>query len=266
MISAPAVLILGGNAFGIRRRQGRTYVSAFEATQAYGTAQLAGLRVLVRTACVLAALIAVGVSAWTSSSLMNAWVPWVMDGKEVSQEVLRLRREMGEIFWGLTGYEHATLAVITSIAVAVMVASLAAFRALQARYDRRVLAAGSLLLLYGLALALLALAARNGIASPFLVDALLAATSWIASAAMVFTTVYLLWSGFAGRALTIRYACGAIVISAAFGAAWLTVLHAAGMQLAGMPATNAVSILSPVLVPLMVSVLAPWSLNRIRHI
>ena len=48
------------------RRQGRAYASAFEATQAYGTARLAGLKVLVRSVCVLAALIAVGVSVWAS--------------------------------------------------------------------------------------------------------------------------------------------------------------------------------------------------------
>jgi len=38
MVSVPAVLTLGGNAFGIRRRQGRTYASAFEATQPAGNA------------------------------------------------------------------------------------------------------------------------------------------------------------------------------------------------------------------------------------
>ena len=74
MLSVPIVLfILGSNAFGIRRKQGRTYASAFELTQPYGTAQLAGLKVLVRTACVLVALIAIGVSVWASSSLLGAW-------------------------------------------------------------------------------------------------------------------------------------------------------------------------------------------------
>jgi hypothetical protein len=32
-----------------------------------------------------------------------------------------------------------------------------------------------------------------------------------------------------------------------------------------MPARDAVGMLSPVLLPLMASVLAPWSLSRIRH-
>ena len=70
MFSLPAVLILGGNAFGIRARQGRTYASAFEATQACGTARMAGLKVLVRSVCLLAALLAVGTSVWTSASVI----------------------------------------------------------------------------------------------------------------------------------------------------------------------------------------------------
>jgi hypothetical protein len=52
---------------------------------------------------------------------------------------------------------------------------------------------------------------------------------------------------------------------AAFGAAWLTVLHMAGVQLVGMSAMNAVWILSPALLPPIFSLLAPWSLSRIRH-
>ena len=88
---------------------------------------------------------------------------------------------------------------------------------------------------------------------------------WIAAAAIVFTTVYVFWSGFAEHVLTTRYASGALAISAAFGAAWLTALHIAGVQLAGMSATNAILVVSPSLLPLMASVLAPWSLSRIRH-
>ena len=83
---------------------------------------------------------------------------------------------------------------------------------------------------------------------------------------MVFATIYFFWSGFAARALTIRYASVAVLISAAFAAVWLTVLHAAGVQLAGMPAAGIVGILWPVLLPLMASVLAPWSLGRLRHV
>jgi hypothetical protein len=267
IIPAPAVLLfLGGNAFGIRRRQGRTYVGAFDATQPYGAAQQAGLKILVRTACVLAALIMVGVSVWTSSSLLGAWGPWMVDGKpDASPGLLKLRSEIGDAFAGLTGYALAAHAVVTSIAVAVMVAWLAAGTALRARYPRHMLVAGSLPLLYGLALIVLAVAEGSGIVSELLVEAIVRATPWIAAAALVFTTVYLLWSGFAERALTARYTCGALVISAAFGAAWVMALRAGGVNFGGMSTTDAVLFLSPVLLPLMASVLSPWSLNRIRH-
>ena len=64
MGSVPAVLALGGNAFGLLARQGRAYVSPFEVTQPYGTGRLAVLKVLVRSVCVLTALTAIGLSVW----------------------------------------------------------------------------------------------------------------------------------------------------------------------------------------------------------
>ncbi len=171
MFGLPILLLyLGGNAFGIRRRQGRTYVSAFEATQPYNTAQLASVKLLVRTACVLAALIVVGVSLWASSSLMSAWTEWIPDGQQADAKpgLLKARQEIGDAFGGLTAYALAVLPVVMSVAVALVVASLAAFTALRARYFRRLLVAGSLLLLFVLALVLLAWAVERGIAPEFL--------------------------------------------------------------------------------------------------
>ena len=236
-------------------------MSAFEATQAYGTAQLTALKLLVRSACVLAALIAVGVSAWTSLSILGDEVFIQMWNVPLSSQLRGIKGAVA----ALTGYEQLALVVVTAVGVVVWVAAVAVLGALWTRYSRRANIAASSLLLSGLALALLALAERNGIVSPFVFDALSAAARWIFFGAMVFTTVYVFWSGFAERVLTIRYASGAVAISAAFGAAWLTVLHIAGVQLAGMSAMNAISVVSPALLPLMASVLAPWSLSRIRH-
>ena len=86
-----------------------------------------------------------------------------------------------------------------------------------------------------------------------------------AASAFVLAAGYLLWRGVAEQLLTLGHACGAVLVSAAFGAAWLTMLGAAGVSLAGMPAADAVWMLSPAMLPLTISVLAPWSLNRIRH-
>jgi hypothetical protein len=255
------VLFLGGNVFGIRGKQGRSYVSAFETTQAYGTAQLAALKLLVRSACFLAALLAVGVSAWTSLSILGDEVFIAMWSVPLSSLV----RGITDAVAALTAYEQFALVVVAAVAVVVWAAAIAVLGALWTRYSRRANIAASSLLLSGLALVLLALAERSGIVSPFVFDALFAAARWIVFGAMVFTTIYVFWSGFAERVLTIGYAGGAVAISAAFGAAWLTVLHIAGVKLAGMPTKDALWMLSPVLLPLMAGALAPWSLSRLRH-
>ena len=102
-------------------------------------------------------------------------------------------------------------------------------------------------------------------ASQFHLDVVYGAMCWIAAAAMVFTTVYVGWRGFAECVLTIRYASGAVLVSVAFGAAWVSVLRVAGVQPDAIPTMGAAWMLSPALLPLMASVLAPWSLSRVRH-
>lgn len=261
MFAPLIVLFLGGNAFGIRWRQGRAYFSAFEATQAYGTAQLAVLKLSVKSICVLAALIAIGLSVWISLPMLGDEVFIQMWNVPLSSQLPEAEGAVA----ALTGYEQISLAIVAAVGIVIWVAAFAVLGALWTRYSRVVNIAASSLLLSGLALALLALAERNEIVSPFVVDAIFAAARWIFLAAIVFTTVYIFWSGFAERVLTIHYASGAVAISAVFAAAWLTVLHAAGVQFGGMSVTNAFSILSPALLPLIFSVLAPWSLNRVRH-
>jgi len=267
MVFLPTLLLfVGGNAFGIRRRQGRTYASAFEMTQPYGSARLVGLKLSVRTVCVLIALIAMSVSVWASTSLIGAWGSWMVEGgKDAVPELLAKRQIFADVFAGQMGYSLAAQAFIASVAVALMIALLAALQALRARYPRRMLIAGSLLLLHGLALIALMLARLQQIASAFLVKTVFAVTGWSIVAAMVLATLYLFWSGFAERSLTVRYTSVAVLISAAVATAWLTVLHAFGVQFAGMSAAEAVGLLWPVLLALLASVLAPWSFGRVRH-
>ena len=178
VFSLPAVLLLGGNAFGIRARQGRTYASAFEATQACGTARMAGLKVLVRSVCLLAALLAVGTSVWISASV----IPFdVLDDNDTLIEKSRspfggwlraIRSGVG----AMSAYELLALVFVAVIVVAVMVASRAALPALRARYQRRHRIAGSLLLLYAGALVLLAMAGQRGIGLAIPLGAILQAT------------------------------------------------------------------------------------------
>ena len=253
MFSLPAVLLLAGNAFGIRTRQGHRYASVFAATQAYGTARMAGLKVLVRAACLLAALVAVGASIWTSASV----IPFDVLGDndtfiEKSRAPLSgwMRAIEGAVV-AMSASQQLALAFVTGIVVAVMVAARAAFTALRARYPRHVNVAVSLLLLHG-----------------FVIFAAQDLTDWViavVAAASVLATVYLFWIVLAERLLMLRHACGALLVSAAFAAAWVTVLGAAGVPLNAMPATHVAGMLSLALLPLMASVLAPWSLSRIRH-
>jgi hypothetical protein len=261
-ISLLLILFLAGNAFGIRRKQGRTCVSAFEATHARGTAHLAVLKVLVKSACVLAAIIAIGASAWVSMALLGDAVFIQMWNVPLGS----LSSAVNGAIAALTVYEQLSLVALVVVGVVIWVAALAVLGALWTRYSRRMNIAASSLLLCALALALLALAQRKGMVSPLVVDAIFAAARWTFLAAMVLTIIYVFWNSFAAGVLTIGYASGAVAISAAFAAAWLTVLHMAGVQLGAMSAIDAASIFSPALLPLIFSALAPWSLGRVRHL
>ena len=254
------MLCLGGNAFGIRRKQGRTYVSAFEATQAHGAAQVAALKVLVKSVCVLAALIAIGVSAWLSMPLLGDAVFIQMIGVPLNTQ----RSIFNDALAALTGYEQLSLVVVAVAGVVIWVAAFAVLGALWTRYSRRMNMAGSLLLLYGLSLALLALAGQRGIGPELPLAAILRATSWVAASAIVLATVYVFWRVLAEQLLTVRQTSVVVFLWTAVAAASLTVLRAAGLSLADMPAADAFRILSPLVLPLTIAVLAPWSYSRIR--
>ena len=254
------MLCLGGNAFGIRRKQGRTYVSAFEATQAHGAAQVAALKVLVKSVCVLAALIAIGVSAWLSMPLLGDAVFIQMIGVPLNTQ----RSIFNDALAALTGYEQLSLVVVAVAGVVIWVAAFAVLGALWTRYSRRMNMAGSLLLLYGLSLALLALAGQRGIGPELPLAAILRATSWVAASAIVLATVYVFWRVLAEQLLTVRQTSVVVFLWTAVAAASLTVLRAAGLSPADMPAADAFRILSPLVLPLTIAVLAPWSYSRIR--
>ena len=88
----------------------------------------------------------------------------------------------------------------------------------------------------------------------------------MAAAVIVFATAYLAWRTFAERLLTLSQAWGVVLLSAVFAAAWLTMLREAGPSLAERPAADALRMLLPALLPLTISVLAPWSYSRVRHL
>jgi hypothetical protein len=249
------VLFLGGNAFGIRRRQGRTHVTGFEATQPHGTARLALIKVLVKSGCVLVAILAIGVSAWISLPLLGDAVFVQMWSVPLSS---RLPAAIGAGFAALSGYEQIALAIVAAVGLVTCVAICAVLAALWARYTRRANIAICVLLLCGIALVPLAMAEGQGMISFAAFQAIIAAERWTLIAVIVVTMAYVSWRGFAERVLNMRYAIAAVVISTAFGVAWLTMRH-------GASPPNAVSLLWAMVLPLLASVVAPWSLSRLRH-
>ena len=244
-----SMLLYGRNAFGIRRAQKRAYLSAFEATQPCGTAKMASVKLLVRTACMIVALATIGVSSWVSISLVNEWAPWISEkGKTINLPLLEARSGLArELFEELTAYQFAAQMVTTLVIVFAAIAVLAAFTALWARYPRRVLITGLLLFLCGFALQL---------GAQSLPPAIRTSIHWIIAAAMLVTIISLLRSGFAERALTITYVCGAIAISVANFVACLAT---------NLPPISVGEVTRQMLLPLMICVLAPWALSRIRH-
>lgn len=256
------ILLLGGNAFGIRRKQGRTYVSAFEATQAWGAAQLALLKLLVKSTCLLAALVVLGASVAISLQLLGDAVFIQMWNVPLSSQASAINGAIAT----LTAYEWLALAIVAAVGVVLWATAFAAVAALWTRYSRRANIAAASLLLSGLALAVLALAEHNGIVSPLVVDAIFVAARWAGATAIVGATVYLYLNCLAERTLKPPYTLGAVLVSTAFAAAWVTLLRAAGAELASMPWTSVASMLLwPLFLPLLASVLAPWSYSRIRH-
>lgn len=260
-LSVPALLTLGGNAFGIRTRQGRRFASVFEATQGYGTARIAGLKVLVHSVCLLAALVAVGASAWTSGSL----IPFdVLDDGDPLLRKARLGGLVGAIegpIGAMNVYQLLALAFVLCTGVAILVALRASLAALRARYPRHVSVAGWALLLYGLAQVALALAGRGELGVEPL-WATYGVVRWVLTA----LTIYVAWRVVAERLLSARSAGGVLLISAAFATAWVTLLRATGVQLDALAPSDALGMLWPAVLPLTASVLAPWSLSRVRHL
>jgi hypothetical protein len=256
-VFSPLVILgLGGNAFGIRWNKGG--ISTFDATQPCDTAWMAGLRILTSVACILGAITITQVSTWISMSVF---------GVETFRQVTNVPlNRFQDAFMALGWGEWLALAVLLLVFVCVWVAVRAALGAIWIRHARRVSIGAVLILICSLALVLLAYAVNERVVSPGVVGTIFTTARWMFAAVLAFMTAYLLWSGFAERVITLRYLCVALVVSAAFGVAWLTVLHIPGETLAGKSMLNAAVTLSPALLPLILGLLAPWSLNRIRHV
>jgi hypothetical protein len=191
-----------------------------------------------------------------SSTFLGRWGSFMPDGKnDALPGLLQARDRFWSFFAGMNGNSVAALAILAIIAIAVVVTWQATREAVRLRNPRVLRVVGALLLAWCLANIALALAVAAEFAPASLARATFHGTFWAAGASMAAAAIYLLWKGFAERALTISYAAVALVIPAVFWVAWR----------AGFPGANPFGIAWLALMILTIGMLAPWSFNRIRH-
>ncbi len=256
LVTPLMLFAVGGNAFGIRNKQAHRYVSAFEMTLPCTTDRLSSIKLLVRTACVLIALAAIGTSLWASSSLIGAWGQWGVQGQDALPGLLKARQKLAEVFAALPAYAYAVIALLASFAVAQLIAWQAAREALRVRYRRQLIIGNSATFLWGVATIVLALAHAKEIVEVGVVRQYFIVSFWSSGVVIALSAIYILRRGLVERALTARYAFGAVLIAAAtFAMAWF----------ASTPAPGIVALLWLAMLILMVSLLAPWALSRARH-
>jgi hypothetical protein len=144
------VLMQGRNAFGLRRKQGHTCASPFDATQRLSTAGLAGLKLLVRASCVGVALAVVLASIWVSLPLLNSW-----EGHE-AVALLQARQTVIDGITSVPVLRLAPLALLFAAAMYTLIALLAVFPVVKSLWPRRVKVCLLGSVLFGLAFALIA--------------------------------------------------------------------------------------------------------------
>jgi hypothetical protein len=262
VLAALLVLLMGANAFGIRRRQGRTYASVFDVTQAVGTGSLAGLRILVRSLCVSAAFGMVAASTWIAVSIVNRWPNVGREGAGLQQG----RDAVEAALLSMTSLQLFALAILVFGMIVLLVTVRASLEALFARYRRRLIVAAGAILLYGFAFALTGLIDERETALSALARAIFTATSLIVAAAIVSATLYLAWRTVVERLLTPGQTAGAVLISVLFASVWATLTYAGGVRFADMSLAGITLVSLPAVLPLFAAVLAPWSLSRVRHV
>ncbi len=258
VFSVPIALFgLGNNAFGIRRKQGRTYTSAFEMTQPYATGQVVAIKVTIRAASVLIALTLIGASISICALLMGAWGEYMGFGnsEDLLPKLLKFREKVASVTTGMTGLAYGASVIIAIIAATAVIAWQASREALRARHPRLLMTVQWLPVAWSIVLLLVFLAQRKGIVPEDLLRMFALGTFWVSGIAMALATGYLAWNGFAQRVLTTRYAAGVLAISVMLGLAlW-----------AGTPVTNFAGIAYFAVGILLVGVLPPWALGRARH-
>lgn len=242
----PPLKIGMASIFGIRHKQGITYMSAFDATRALGTARLVGLKILVTVASILGAWMVIGTSLWFSLPLTRDIIDFAP-----------YQREIVAALATVPGYMLAASAVVVLTQLSTALALIASAEAFLVLHARR-------LILTVLGLAGYVLVSVLALRGDWVGPSFLEAHAWIVAAAIPVGAVYVYRQALADRLLTLWHAGGAVLIWAGFAAAYFSVLAESG-AFVDMPSAFIALMASLSLGPLAALAVAPWSFGLIRH-
>ena len=233
--------------FRIQRKQGRAYMSAFDATRALGTAELVGLKVAVTVLSIVGAWVAIGTSLWF-------FLPLIRDLADFTP----MQDNLARIVAAQPGYRLAALLVVALIQLSAIAAFLGAVEVFLVLQAKRVLLGAS-----GLGVYLLAFvsAVTWGWVGPSFVTA----HAWILAALIALGAAYILGRAFVDRIFTARQTGTAVLIWFGFATAYLALLAESGVLDSNMPKAFVALVLSFGFGPLAAAALAPWSFGLIRH-
>jgi len=240
-----AVPVIAGarSVLGVRRTQGKTYLSPFDAIRPAGTGRLVGLKVAIASAGILLSWVAMVTAFWVLPTDFMGLGP-----KRDFTDELRLA----------TSVELVLAALIPPLFVVTLMAYAGAIHALFLRNPRGVVIGGQVVGIYlvGMIYAL---------ATDRVTDSAMLAQLAVITVAGVVVTLHLYRRVLSERILGARGLTVAVALGILLGAGGRFYWPRVGGSGADAGVASMLPLAVVVLVPLLALVLAPWSFARIRH-
>lgn len=256
LMFAPFVPLVAGFRVmpGVRRKQGVTYLSAFDATRPVGTARLIGLKVAVTSLAVLMSWIAIGTASWVLPGPLQR-VARHPGAAEFAGDLLEMKADFSAGLLSATWVDLALLVAVLVAYVITLIASAGVVRAFFLRNARAVLVGGLLAAVYGVGLIY---AFATGRVSQSGISAHVS----VVAAAGVLLAVYAYRRALREREFGRR---GLIAVLTLWSGLSAGVVFFWGGAVGDLSVASVPPIALVVLLPLLAAVLAPWSFSRIRH-
>lgn len=259
-ILAPLLLLrLGiGNVFGLRQRPGRTDAGTFDVSQPIGTMPLVAIKVLVRAISFLLALVALGVSYWSSVPMLREWTTILPSNYEA---MTGAQRAVAAALEALTVPQRAALAVIIFTGVSTTVAHVASLQVFRLLHAVRVYAGVLALLAYTLTF----LVWSSGWLAHGFGVAVARTYPWVVATAISLSTVHVFRLALREQLLTAWHTLGAVLLWAVCLVSWLTLTQGRDVDIAARPPAAIALMLSLSLLPATAVALTPWAYSLVRH-